>query len=248
MLEEIKPHIADLRKRLLISAVALIIAFAACFGFWEIILDWMVRPLRETLPEGSNVIFTKVGEAFFVALKVSFFAGFILALPVIFWQLWLFIAPGLYSNEKKLVLPFVFFATFMFLTGALFAYYVVFPFGFSYLINFGSQLFTALPSIGEYVGFFSKLMVGFGIAFELPVATFFLAKIGLVDDRTLKNWFKYAVVVIFVFASILTPPDVITQLLMSIPLVILYGVSILIAKAINPAPPLEEDEPLSPEE
>ena len=248
MFEELKPHLAELRKRLLISVAVVFVMFVICFGFWEHILDWMILPLKEALPAGSNVIFTKVGEAFFTALKVSFFAAIILSLPVIFWQLWLFIAPGLYEHEKKFVLPFVISATAMFVLGALFAYYVVFPFGFSYLINFGSQLFTALPSIGEYVGFFTKLMFGFGLAFELPVITFFLATLGLVTDESLKSFFKYAIIIIFAIAAILTPPDVLSQLLMAGPLVILYGVSILIAKIVNPAKKQnEEDEEVEPQ-
>ncbi len=242
MFEELKPHLAELRKRLLIIIATIFVMFLISFGFWEHILAWMIAPLKATLPPGSNVIFTKVGEAFFTALKVSFFAALIFSLPVIFWQLWLFVAPGLYEHEKKLVLPFVIAATGMFVLGALFAYYVVFPFGFSYLINFGSQLFTALPSIGEYVGFFTKLMIGFGIAFELPVITFFLAKLGLVTDESLKNFFKYAIIIIFAVAALLTPPDVLSQLLMAGPLVILYGVSILIARMVNPATKEEEDE------
>ena len=248
MFEELKPHLAELRKRLLISVAVVFVMFVICFGFWEHILDWMILPLKEALPAGSNVIFTKVGEAFFTALKVSFFAAIILSLPVIFWQLWLFIAPGLYEHEKKFVLPFVISATAMFVLGALFAYYVVFPFGFSYLINFGSQLFTALPSIGEYVVFFTKLMFGFGLAFELPVITFFLATLGLVTDESLKSFFKYAIIIIFAIAAILTPPDVLSQLLMAGPLVILYGVSILIAKIVNPAKKQnEEDEEVEPQ-
>jgi sec-independent protein translocase protein TatC len=194
----------------------------------------MVTPLRDVLPKESQIIFTQVGEAFFTALKVSFFASFILSLPVIFWQFWLFVAPGLYENEKLLVIPFVLFATIMFVMGSLFAYYVVFPFGFAYLINFGSALFTAMPSIGDYVGFFIKLMIGFGIAFELPVITLFLAKLGLVDNETLTKFFPYAVVLSFIVGALLTPPDVLTQFLMAGPLILLYGVSILIAKAINP--------------
>ena len=130
----------------------------------------------------------------------------------------------------------------MFLMGSSFAYYVVVPYGFEFLVNFGSAVVTILPSIGKYVGFFTKLLFGFGIAFELPVITFFLAKIGLVDDRMLKDFFKYAVVLIFILASLLTPPDVITQFLMAGPLIILYGVSIYIAKVFNPAPVDEEDD------
>jgi sec-independent protein translocase protein TatC len=129
----------------------------------------------------------------------------------------------------------------MFVLGAMFCYYVVVPFGFTFLINFGSALFTALPSIGEYVGFFTKLLFGFGLAFELPVITFFLAKIGLVTDQTLIGFFRYAVIIIFLVSALLTPPDVLTQFLMAGPLILLYGASILIARAVNPEKPLEED-------
>ncbi len=234
MFENLKPHLAELRKRLMIASGTVIVLFFISFNFWEIILEWMVTPLREVLPQGSQIIFTQVGEAFYTALKVSFFTAFIFGLPVIFWQFWLFVAPGLYENEKVLVIPFVLFATTMFVSGSLFAYYVVFPFGFSYLITFGSQLFTALPSIGDYVSFFTKLMIGFGVAFELPVITLFLAKLELVSDKTLSKFFPYAIVIIFIVAAVLTPPDVITQFLMAIPLTILYGASILIAKFVNP--------------
>lgn len=235
MFEDLKPHIQDLRKCLIIITLALLATFFVSFYFWEIILDWMVAPLSAALPKGrESVIFTQVGEAFFTAIKVSFFSAFIFALPVIFWQIWAFVAPGLYDNEKKMVVPFVIFGTFFFLSGCAFAYYVAFPIGFHYLINFGSQLFTALPSIGDYVGFFAKLMVGFGISFELPVVTFFLAKIGLVTDKTLRDYFKYAIVFIFILAAILTPPDILSQFLMAIPLTILYGFSIMIAKFVNP--------------
>lgn len=242
MLEDLKPHIADLRKRLMVSAGMLIAMFFVCFFFYEPILGWMMVPVEAVLPPNSQMVAVEIQETFFTALKVAFFAGFILSLPVIFWQMWLFLAPGLYEHEKKLVFPFVFFATLMFLIGASFAYYIVVPFGFEFLVNFGSAVVTVLPSIGKYVGFFTKLLFGFGIAFELPVITFFLAKIGLVDDRMLKDFFKYAIVIIFIVASLLTPPDVLTQFLMAGPLILLYIVSIYIAKVFNPSEPLDEEE------
>jgi sec-independent protein translocase protein TatC len=242
MFEEIKPHLAELRKRLAISVVSIVILFFIMFSFWQPILDWMIIPLKEVLPEGSNVIFTKVQEPFFTALKVAFFTGFVAALPIIFWQLWLFVAPGLYENEKKMILPFAIGATIMFLIGASFCYYVVIPFGFDFLINFGSQLFTALPSIGEYVSFFTKLLLGFGLAFEMPVITFVLAVMGLVTDKTLKEFFRYALVVIFLVSALLTPPDILTQFLMAGPMILLYGLSILIAKKINPESKEDEED------
>jgi sec-independent protein translocase protein TatC len=242
MFEDLKPHIADLRKRLVISTLTVVAMFFVCFTFYEPILNWMMVPIEAVLPKNSHMVAVEIQETFFTALKVAFFAGFVASLPVIFWQLWLFLAPGLYDHEKKLVVPFVFFATLMFLIGASFAYYVVVPFGFEFLVNFGSAVVTVLPSIGKYVGFFTKLLVGFGIAFELPVITFFLAKIGLVDDKMLKDFFRYAVVIIFIVAALLTPPDVLTQFLMAGPLILLYGISIYVAKVFNPAAKEEDEE------
>jgi sec-independent protein translocase protein TatC len=176
----------------------------------------------------------QIGGVFFVALKVSFFAGILGALPFILYQIWLFIAPGLYSHEKKMIMPFVIGGSLMFFVGVMFAYYIVTPFGFQFLITFGSFLYTPLINIEDYVGFFTKIMLGFGLAFELPVFAYFLGLLGLVTDKTLKDFFRYAVLIIFVVAALLTPPDVLTQLLMAGPLILLYGVSILIVKMVNP--------------
>lgn len=251
MFSELRPHLVELRKRLGLSVLSVFIGFIVAFTFHEIILEWITAPLNEALVQVSHlskkaadgmVTTHQVGGAFFVALKASFFAGLLGALPFILYQLWLFVAPGLYSNEKKMVLPFVVGGSVMFLVGVMFAYYVVTPFGFQFLITFGSFLYTPLINIEDYVGFFTKIMMGFGIAFELPVFAYFLALLGLVTDRTLKDFFKYAVVIIFVLAALLTPPDILTQLLMAIPLVILYGVSILIVRAVNPHKEEDEDE------
>ena len=242
MFENLKPHIADLRKRLSISLAVLIVAFFACFAVYEPILNWMMVPVNAVLPEGTSMVGIEVQETFLTALKVAFFSGFIISLPVIFWQFWLFLSPGLYANEKKFIIPFVFFATLMFLIGSSFAYYIVVPIGFDFLINFGNTVVSVMPSIGKYVGFFTKLLFGFGIAFELPVITFFLATIGILNDKMMKDFFKYAIVLIFILSALLTPPDVLTQFLMSGPLIILYGISIMIAKAINPHKEEDEDE------
>ncbi len=254
MFSELRPHLVELRKRLGLSVLSVFIAFIIAFIFHEIILEWVTAPLNEALTEVAHlskkaadgmVTTHQVGGAFFVALKVSFFAGLLGALPFILYQLWLFIAPGLYNNEKKMVLPFVVGGSIMFLVGVLFAYYVVTPFGFQFLITFGSFLYTPLINIEDYVGFFTKIMMGFGIAFELPVFAYFLALLGLVTDKTLKDFFKYAVLIIFVLAALLTPPDVLTQLLMAFPLIVLYGASILIVKAVNPHTEDEDDEETS---
>ena len=205
MFSELRPHLVELRKRLGLSVLSIFIAFIIAFIFHEAILAWVTAPLNEALEEVAHlsqkaadgmVTTHQVGGAFFVALKVSFFAGLLGALPFILYQLWLFIAPGLYSNEKKMVLPFVIGGSIMFGVGVLFAYYIVTPFGFQFLITFGSFLYTPLITIEDYVGFFTKIMMGFGIAFELPVFAYFLALLGLVTDQTLKDFFKYAVLIL----------------------------------------------------
>ena len=251
MFNELRPHLVELRKRLAISAGSLIVMFFVMFFFHEQLLNWMVEPLNNALIEVGKksihaadgmITTSQVGGAFFVALKVSFFAAILGAFPIILSQIWFFIAPGLYENEKKMVIPFVVGGTTMFLSGVLFAYYVVTPFGFDFLITFGSFKFTPLINIEDYVGFFTKIMFGFGLAFQLPVFAYFLALLGLVNDKQMMAFFKYAIVIIFIVAALLTPPDVLTQLLMAGPLVILYGLSILIVKLVNPAEEDDEEE------
>jgi sec-independent protein translocase protein TatC len=257
MFEDLRPHLVELRKRLGISVLTLIAMFFVMFYFHEPLLEWMIHPLNDALIEvgkksvnaaNGMVTTTQVGGTFFVALKVAFFAAILFALPVILWQVWLFIAPGLYDNEKKMILPFVLGGTIMFVAGVAFAYYIVTPFGFDFLITFGSFKFTPLINIEDYVGFFTKIMFGFGLAFELPVFAYFLALLGLVDDRQMAGFFKYAIILIFIVAALLTPPDVLTQLLMAGPLIILYGFSILIVRMVNPAPKEEEDDDADDEE
>ncbi|TQR60593.1 twin-arginine translocase subunit TatC [Campylobacter troglodytis] len=244
MFEELRPHLVELRKRLFISVLCVIVLFFVSLFFSEHILDLLTSPLKEALPEFSKkVTFVELTEPLFTTMKVSFFAGFILALPVIFWQFWKFVAPGLYEHEKRLVLPFVFFATVMFLLGASFCYFIVVPMAFNFLINFGANIqdLNPLISLGLYVGFFIKLMIAFGLAFELPVLTYFLAKLNLIDDAFLQRHFRVAILLIFIFAALMTPPDVISQFLMAIPLCLLYLLSIMIAKKINPAKPKNTD-------
>ncbi|MDO4673735.1 twin-arginine translocase subunit TatC [Campylobacter sp.] len=239
MFEELRPHLIELRKRLLISVLCVGVMFFICFAFNAKILAILTLPLEAVLPEiAKQINFIEVQEPLFTAMKVSFFTAFLIALPVIFWQFWRFVAPGLYDNEKRLALPFVLFASTMFLLGSLFCYFVVVPFTFKFLIDFGAnvQNFKPVISIGSYVGFFTKLMIAFGLAFEMPVITYFFAKLGLMDDDFLKRNFRIAVLAIFIFAALMTPPDVFSQFMLALPLCALYGLSILIAKRINPAP------------
>jgi sec-independent protein translocase protein TatC len=254
MFDDLRPHLIELRKRLGVSVVAIIVMSLIMWNFHDALLAWITAPLVDALTATAKIsrkaamgmiVTRELSEAFFVAMKVSFFAGLLLALPVILSQVWLFIAPGLYSNEKKMMIPIVVGGTAMFLMGASFAYYFVTPLGFKFFIEFGSASFVPMYNIGEYVEFFSKILFGFGLAFELPVVCYFLALLGLIDDKIMKDFFRYAIVLIFIIAAILTPPDVISQILMAVPLILLYGISILIVRAVNPAAPEEaliEDE------
>lgn len=222
-------HLEELRKRLVWCAVAVGVGFAVAYFFSERLFQILVSPLKAVMPEGDKLIFTNLPEMFFAYLKVSFVAGILAAAPVIFYQLWLFVAPGLYQREKKLVIPFVVTSTILFVGGALFGYFIVFPFGFKFFISFANEYVTALPSVKEYFGFSIKLLFAFGMVFELPVVIFFLTKMGLVTPKILRKKRKYAILLTFAVGAILTPPDVITQCMMAGPLILLYEIGILVS-------------------
>jgi sec-independent protein translocase protein TatC len=187
-------------------------------------------PLISAMPPDGKLIYTGLPEAFFTYLKVALLAGILLSVPILMYQLWMFIAPGLYNKEKRWVLPIVCLSSFFFMGGALFGYFVVFPFGFKFFMGFASDHIRALPSMKEYLGFSAKLLFAFGVVFEMPLFITFLAKLGIVDVKFLRTKRRYAILLFFVFAAILTPPDVITQIMMAGPLILLYEVSILGAK------------------
>lgn len=247
MFEELRPHLQDLRKRLMLSLLSIVICFVACFSFHEEIFTWVQMPISNAFASGikGKLIQVAPAEYLFVAIKVSFFAAFVISVPIVFWQLWLFVAPGLYKHEKKLILPFVFFGSFMFALGLFFCYEIVFPLIIRYVLAFGNEVVEANIASDEYLSFFIRIMLAFGFVFELPVMAFFLGKIGLITDNTLKRSFRYAVVAIFVVAAIVTPPDVISQLLLALPMVVLYGVAIIILKFVNPEKKQDEIFPSS---
>ena len=241
-------HLEELRRRLVICFIAVGIGFLLCYAFKERIFEFLAIPIYASLPDDSSMIFIKVTEAFFTYLKVSILAAFFLALPLIFYQLWMFISPGLYAKEKKLVAPFVVFSTLFFITGSSFGYFVVFPFGFKFLMGFGGEQLQAMPSMGEYLSFATKLLLAFGLVFELPLVSYFLSKAGLLTHRTLAKNRRYFIVVAFVAASALTPPDVVTQLLMAGPLIILFEISVLVARVFGKTPLTDSDGELVDEE
>lgn len=223
-------HLEELRKRLVACAIAVGIGFVAAYFFKERLFELLVMPLKRVLPEGDKLIFTNLPEMFFTYLKVSFVAGLLAAMPFIFYEIWMFVAPGLYQKEKKFLIPFVISSSILFVGGALFGYFVVFPFGFKFFMSFANEYIRPLPSVKQYFVFSTKLLLAFGLVFELPVATFFLTKMGLVTDVFLRKQRKFAILLIFVAAAILTPPDVITQIMMAGPLLALYEISILVSK------------------
>ncbi len=223
-------HLAELRKRLIICFLAVGIGFAVAYAFSAEIFAWLVQPLIKVLPPGDKLVFTALPEAFFIYLKASLIAGIVLASPVIFYELWMFVAPGLHQQEKKFVLPFVIISTFLFAGGALFGYYAIFPVGFRFLVGFSTENIRALPSLQLYLTFCLKLLLGFGLIFEFPVLAYFLGRAGIINSRMMAKNRRIAVLLIFIVAAVLTPPDVISQIILAVPLYLLFESSILIVR------------------
>ena len=222
-------HLEELRTRLIKSFIAVGAGFGLCYGFKEKLFEILLYPLMQVMPEGGKLIFTGIPEAFFTYLKVSFLAGIILASPVLLYQFWMFVAPGLYKKERRLLAPIIAVTSCFFIGGALFGYLVVFPSGFKFLLGFGTDYIRTLPAMREYLNFSTKLLFIFGLVFELPVLLTALAWLGIISVDFLKKNRKYAVILAFVVAAFLTP-DVVSMLLMAIPLMVLYEISIIGAK------------------
>lgn len=222
-------HLIELRKRLLWCVVVLVIAFGLCLWQARPIFGFLAQPLLEA--GQGRLIYTGIFEAFFAELKVAFFAALMVSFPFIANQIWRFVAPGLYAKEKKAFAPFLILTPFLFLGGAALAYYFCMPvalhFLMSYQGNIGGVQAEALPGIGNYLSFATRFLFGFGVAFLLPVLLMLLEAAGLVTRHQLKKGRRYAIVVAFVIAAVLTPPDVISQLLLAIPLVLLYEISLI---------------------
>jgi sec-independent protein translocase protein TatC len=223
-------HLAELRTRLLKSVLAVAIVFVACFGFAEEIFAVLTAPLRRLNVPGLMLIGTGVTEAFFTKMKVSFAAGVILSSPIWLWQLWQFIAPGLYEHEKRYTRSFVSVGSVFFIAGAAFCYFVVIQEGLGFLLHRYEVIdIQPLLQIGDYLSVVSRLVLAFGVMFELPVLAFFLARVGIIDHRFLLRHSRYAVIAIALLAAVLTPPDLISQILLMVPLALLYALSIAVA-------------------
>lgn len=222
-------HLDELRRRLLISAIAVFVAFMACWYFAPMIFHWLEAPILQVLPKGEKLAFTELTGPFMLYIKVALLAGIFLASPIVLLQVWLFIRPGLYAKEKNLALPFLFFTSLFFLGGGYFGYQVAFPMVVRFLLGVGKD-FKQVVTIQTYFSMMSKILLGLGLVFETPMLMFFLARIGLVSARQLLRWFRWAVLAIFVIAAVITPtPDIATQTVFAVPMILLYLIGVGVA-------------------
>lgn len=232
-------HLVELRNRVLKATVAILVVFFALMPWAGAIYDLLALPMMAALPEGSRMIATGVITPFLVPVKVTLLMAFIIALPVVLYQAWAFIAPGLYTHEKRLVLPLVLSSSILFIAGVAFCYYLVFGMVFKFINEFAPASISVAPDIESYFGFVMTLFVAFGLTFEVPVVVIVLVRMGMVSVQKLKEIRPYVIVGAFVVAAIVTPPDVVSQLMLALPLCLLYEVGIwvapLFARATQPA-------------
>lgn len=226
-------HLIELRNRLMVSVLAILVGFLACYAFSEEIYAFLVRPLRQILGPETRMIYTGLHEAFLTYMKVAFFSGLFFAAPVIVFQLWGFIAPGLYDHEKKVFLPFLIIAPVLFFLGGGLAYHFIFPLAFQFFLGFATPGIEALPSISEYLSLVMTLIFAFGLVSELPVALLLLIKVGVLSTASLVNKRRYMIVGAFVIAAILTPPDPFSQIFLALPMLAMYEISIFLGRRIE---------------
>ncbi|MCG8532570.1 MAG: twin-arginine translocase subunit TatC [Desulfovibrionales bacterium] len=235
-------HLDELRTRLKRICFASIIGMLACYSFAEKLFDYLVMPMVAVMPDQSSFIYTAPHEAFVTYLKVAALAGIFISSPYIFYQIWAFIAPGLYEEERKYIIPIAFFSAVCFIGGGAFAYFIVFPFAFEFFMSFNTGNIQAMLKLNEYLSFSMKLIFAFGLVFEMPLFALFLSRLGIVTASMMRKARKFAILFSFILAALLTPPDVVSQLLMAGPLMILYEISIVIAALFGKRRPAEDSE------
>ncbi len=230
-------HLEELRKRIVYSIIAVAIGCAACWGYRERIYDIMQRPIMDALHKNGlseKLVFLNPTEPFNLYLKIAALAGLFLTSPFVLYQVWMFISPGLYRREKRYVVPFMISTIALFTCGGYFGYKIVYPRALDFLIDFGRQ-FQPMITIGEYTQLFLSIVLGMGLIFELPVLVFFLAFMGILTPGFMLKHFRYAILVIFIIAAIVTPtPDVVNMCIFAAPMVALYAISVLVAWAVHP--------------
>ncbi|NOS35467.1 MAG: twin-arginine translocase subunit TatC [Deltaproteobacteria bacterium] len=235
-------HLYELRRRLIISVIAILVGFIVSYAFSEPLFQLLAAPLVEVLPEGTtSLVFIGIIEPFFTYLKVAVVAGIVLASPVILYQVWAFAAPALYKGERRWFLPIVLISTLFFLLGLIFAYKVVFPFGFKYLMGFANAELRPELSIALYFSVAIKLLLAFGIVFEIPFFMTILARIGVTNAAFFSHYRRYAIVIAVVLSALLTPPDIFSQLMMAGPVILLYELGILGAKVFGKKEPSSDE-------
>ena len=228
-------HLDELRKRIVNSAIAIAVSVVIGFAWINQIVDFILAPTRKALPTGVKLIYTEPGEAFSLYISVALIAGVVVAAPFIMYQVWMFIAPGLYSNEKRLAVPFVLFTTIGFVLGASFNHYIAFPFMMAFFGSFNTPDLAFMPKLEDVFGLYSKMLIGMGIVFQMPAVVYFLARMKLISARFLARHFKYAFLIIFIVAAVITPTgDMMTQTIFAAPMVGLYLLSIAIAWVVGP--------------
>lgn len=230
-------HLEELRKRLVVSLIAIAVGFFACWAFAETIFGYLQAPLAQFLPPGDTLAYTRLTAPFFLYMKVAFFTGLFVASPVILLQLWLFISPGLYRKERRLAIPFIIFGTLFFILGGYFGYRFLLPATCSFFVETGKE-FKQMVTVDDYFSFASTIIMATGIVFETPILIFFLARLGIVTPAFLMQKFKWAVVLSFVVAAVVTPtPDMVTQSALAVPMILLYligvGVAYLFGKKVE---------------
>ena len=228
-------HLDELRKRIVNACIGVAVGVFLGFFFIERIFDFLMAPAKAALPPGTTLIYTQPGEAFSLYITVSLIAGVVIAAPFIMYQVWMFIAPGLYSHEKRMAIPFVLFSTLGFLAGAAFNHYVAFRFIMVFFASFNSADLKFMPKIEDVFGLYTKMLIGIGIVFQMPTVVYFLARMHLVTARFLARNFKFAILLIFVVAAVITPTgDPMTQTIFAAPMLVLYGISIIVAWLVGP--------------
>ncbi len=242
--ESFMSHLIELRTRLLRAVVAVLVVFVVLFIYpgASIIYDLLAAPMLASLPEGTRMIATGVITPFMVPVKVTMMAAFVISLPIVLYQAWAFVAPGLYKHEQRLALPLIVSSSLLFMAGMAFCYFVVFKSVFSFIASFAPQSITPAPDIEAYLSFVMTMFLAFGVTFEVPVAVVLLVRMGIVTVQKLKDIRGYVVVGAFVIAAVVTPPDVVSQFMLAVPLCILYEVGILVARGIKPRKPDEASE------